>query len=123
MTKNFFRDESGAVTVDWVVLTASLVGIAIAVLLLIAGGLNSASNGIGTQLASTGSVADLIDGNVFIGSLSDYNLAHDESDHAHYEDSEGTRYRHDKETGEFIVQDTGEPVGTVDDDGNISAPS
>ena len=30
MIKNFRNDESGAVTVDWVVLTASIVGLGIA---------------------------------------------------------------------------------------------
>ena len=30
--KNFRRDEDGAVTVDWVVLTAAMVGIAIAII-------------------------------------------------------------------------------------------
>lgn len=29
--KNFRKDESGAVTVDWVVLTAAIVGLAIAI--------------------------------------------------------------------------------------------
>ncbi len=32
LTSNFMKDESGAVTVDWVVLTAAIVGIAIAVI-------------------------------------------------------------------------------------------
>ena len=30
--KNFAKDESGAVTVDWVVLTAAIVGLGIAVM-------------------------------------------------------------------------------------------
>ena len=46
----FINDESGAVTVDWVVLTAAIVGIAIAVLTVIAGGINTASEGINTDL-------------------------------------------------------------------------
>ncbi|RME14776.1 MAG: pilus assembly protein, partial [Alphaproteobacteria bacterium] len=32
LVKNFRNDESGAVTVDWVVLTAAIVGLGIAVL-------------------------------------------------------------------------------------------
>ena len=48
--KRFINDESGAVTVDWVVLTAAIVGIAIAVLTVIAGGINSASVDINTAL-------------------------------------------------------------------------
>ena len=52
----FVKDEDGAVTVDWVVLTAAVVGIAIAVAATIKSGLNSAatsiSAGIGTQVTS-----------------------------------------------------------------------
>ncbi len=48
----FAKDESGAVTVDWVVLTAAIVGIAIAVLTVIAGGINTASNAIDDELES-----------------------------------------------------------------------
>ena len=46
----FTSSESGAVTVDWVVLTAAIVGIAIAVITLISGGIESAANGINTEL-------------------------------------------------------------------------
>ena len=46
----FANDESGAVTVDWVVLTAAIVGIAIAVITLISGGIQNASNGINDEL-------------------------------------------------------------------------
>lgn len=49
----FKDDESGAVTVDWIVLTSAIVGIGMAVILLLSGGINSASNnisnGIGTK--------------------------------------------------------------------------
>ena len=46
LAKRFARDESGAVTVDWVVLTAALVGIALALLGTIGGGLETASQDI-----------------------------------------------------------------------------
>ncbi len=46
----FANDESGAVTVDWVVLTAAIVGIAIAVITLISGGIEDAANGINAEL-------------------------------------------------------------------------
>ena len=52
----FANDESGAVTVDWVVLTAAIVGIAIAVITLISGGIESASNGINDELNNASSV-------------------------------------------------------------------
>ena len=48
----FANDESGAVTVDWVVLTAAVVGIAIAVISLISGGINTAANNINNELAA-----------------------------------------------------------------------
>lgn len=47
---NFSENESGAVTVDWVVLTAAIVGIAIAVVGLISGGVEDASGGINDEL-------------------------------------------------------------------------
>ncbi|MXU65340.1 Flp family type IVb pilin [Oceanomicrobium pacificus] len=50
--KKFIADESGAVTVDWVVLTAAIVGIAIAVLTVVSGGINTASNAISDELES-----------------------------------------------------------------------
>ena len=46
----FINDESGAVTVDWVVLTAAIVGIALAVIALISSGIQDASNGINDEL-------------------------------------------------------------------------
>lgn len=46
----FLRDETGAVTVDWVVLTAAIVGIAISVLIIISGGIQSTSEYISCML-------------------------------------------------------------------------
>ncbi|MEM9250218.1 MAG: pilus assembly protein [Pseudomonadota bacterium] len=54
--KSFGKDEDGAVTVDWVVLTAALVGLGIAVLATIEGGLERVSQGIQDELSS-----DIID--------------------------------------------------------------
>jgi Flp pilus assembly pilin Flp len=56
LAKNFKNDESGAVTVDWVVLTAALVGLGLAVITVVAGGLNTAANAINTDLAGANSV-------------------------------------------------------------------
>ncbi|WP_166417399.1 Flp family type IVb pilin [Cochlodiniinecator piscidefendens] len=51
--KNFKNDESGAVTVDWVVLTAAIVGLGFAVL-----------NAVGTQTATIGdNIATQLDTN------------------------------------------------------------
>lgn len=48
--KNLRHDTSGAVTVDWVVLTALLVGISVGVVTVISKGLNSATASIETEL-------------------------------------------------------------------------
>jgi Flp pilus assembly pilin Flp len=50
--KNLKRDEDGAVTVDWVVLTAAIVGLGIAVLTSVSGGTTSLANKISSNLAS-----------------------------------------------------------------------
>ncbi len=52
----FANDESGAVTVDWVVLTAAIVGIAIAVITLISGGIKDAANDINSELGKAAAV-------------------------------------------------------------------
>jgi Flp pilus assembly pilin Flp len=39
--KNFFNDESGAVTVDWVVLTAAIVGLGMVVMSSVGGGIET----------------------------------------------------------------------------------
>ena len=49
--KRFAQDESGAVTVDWVVLTAAIVGLGIAVLATVSGGLKSVAGNISTDMA------------------------------------------------------------------------
>jgi Flp pilus assembly pilin Flp len=50
--KNFAKDESGAVTVDWVVLTAAIVGIAIAVVAVIKGGVDATATEIADALTA-----------------------------------------------------------------------
>ena len=46
--KTFRSDESGAVTVDWVVLTAALVGLGVVVLGTVRGGINELAGKIET---------------------------------------------------------------------------
>jgi len=48
--KNFRRDEDGAVTVDWVVLTAAIVGLGIAVLTSVGQGTTALGDKISSQL-------------------------------------------------------------------------
>ncbi|MBY4895042.1 hypothetical protein KUL25_19965 [Rhodobacteraceae bacterium N5(2021)] len=48
--KNFAADESGAVTVDWVVLTAALVGLGLAVMAVVSGGVEDLSTEVAQGL-------------------------------------------------------------------------
>lgn len=50
--KTFCKAESGAVTVDWVVLTAALVGLGMIVLVPIAFSTNSASQGVADYISN-----------------------------------------------------------------------
>ncbi|PKP84085.1 MAG: hypothetical protein CVT80_10150 [Alphaproteobacteria bacterium HGW-Alphaproteobacteria-2] len=51
LIKSFKNDESGAVTVDWVVLTAAIVGLGIAVIAAVSTGTTSLGNNISTSLS------------------------------------------------------------------------
>ena len=53
--KNFRNDEDGAVTVDWVVLTAALVGIGVAVV----GGVKTQTEDVGGSIATKVSASKL----------------------------------------------------------------
>jgi Flp pilus assembly pilin Flp len=48
--KNFAKSESGAVTVDWVVLTAAIVGLGLAVLAVVQGGVGNLTGDINSRL-------------------------------------------------------------------------
>ena len=52
LIKTFAKSESGAVTVDWVVLTAALVGLGLAVMAVVSTGVEDASNSVATDLAA-----------------------------------------------------------------------
>ena len=52
LINKFRKDEDGAVTVDWVVLTAAIVGLGIAVLAAVGGGTTSLADKISSQLNS-----------------------------------------------------------------------
>ncbi len=49
----FRKDEDGAVTVDWVVLTAAVVGMGIAVLSQVSGAVATLTSSISTELNGT----------------------------------------------------------------------
>ena len=53
LLKKFRSNESGAVTVDWVVLTAAIVGLGIAVMAVVGGGIMSVSDDIQSEITST----------------------------------------------------------------------
>jgi Flp pilus assembly pilin Flp len=62
LIKNFAKSESGAVTVDWVVLTAALVGLGLAVMAVVSGGVQDLSGEIQASLAT----ADPGNGTAFV---------------------------------------------------------
>ena len=50
MIKNFAADESGAVTVDWVVLTAAIVGLGLAVMAVISNSTETLTKKVGSAM-------------------------------------------------------------------------
>jgi len=48
--KQYLHQEDGAVTVDWVVLTAAIVGLGVAVITVIGQAATDRSNGLGAHL-------------------------------------------------------------------------
>ena len=50
LIKNFAKSEPGAVTVDWVVLTAAIVGLGLAVMAVVSDGVGNLSQDIDNQL-------------------------------------------------------------------------
>lgn len=55
--RQFWLNEDGAVTVDWVVLTAAIVGLGVAVITTIGNGALDTSTGVGAHLSSQNIVA------------------------------------------------------------------
>jgi Flp pilus assembly pilin Flp len=53
--KKFFNDESGAVTVDWVVLTAAIVGLGMVVMSSVGGGIETLGNSVVSDLGGRAS--------------------------------------------------------------------
>jgi Flp pilus assembly pilin Flp len=51
--KSFKNDESGAVTVDWVVLTAAIVGLGLVVMNAVAPGITTLAGKISTSVGAT----------------------------------------------------------------------
>ena len=53
--KAFHKDEAGAVTVDWVVLTAAIVGLGMVVMTTVGGGITGLGDAIVTDLGTRSS--------------------------------------------------------------------
>ena len=53
LIKNFRNDESGAVTVDWVVLTAAIVGLGVVVLNVVGGSIRTVAGEMATEIENT----------------------------------------------------------------------
>ena len=60
--KKFSADESGAVTVDWVVLTAAIVGLGVAVMATVTTEVNGVAGNIGESLSAALNAANNISG-------------------------------------------------------------
>jgi Flp pilus assembly pilin Flp len=50
--KTFVKDEDGAVTVDWVVLTAAVVALGVAAVTTVGGSINTVAGGISTAVSA-----------------------------------------------------------------------
>jgi Flp pilus assembly pilin Flp len=55
--KSFKNDEAGAVTVDWVVLTAAIVGLGLVVMNTVGGAITDASDAVATDIGSASAAA------------------------------------------------------------------
>jgi Flp pilus assembly pilin Flp len=58
--KNFRKDEDGAVTVDWVVLTAAVVGLGIAAVTTVSNGIDAAATDLVTDLGAASDAAEAV---------------------------------------------------------------
>ena len=50
----FLKDEAGAVTVDWVVLTAAVVGLGLVIFAILSPAVNNLTNDISNTMANAG---------------------------------------------------------------------
>jgi hypothetical protein len=69
--QHYLKSENGAVTVDWVVLTAAIVGLGLAVMAVVSGGVADLSGDVNVELASVepGSMYDWTSGGTSLSSL------------------------------------------------------
>jgi Flp pilus assembly pilin Flp len=62
MFMNFIKDETGAVTVDWVVLTAAVVGLGLIVLAAVRPAVSGLATDIGLEVTAAGTAMKAADG-------------------------------------------------------------
>ncbi|WP_170456147.1 hypothetical protein [Ruegeria arenilitoris] len=67
--KNFKNDESGAITVDWVVLTAAVTGLAVIAYALIQGGTESLADDVEAALSDSAISISTGDSNTAVGGI------------------------------------------------------
>ena len=67
MIKTFIASESGAVTVDWVVLTAALVGLGLAVMAVVTTGIEDLTGEIQAELAAADPATSPFGGDAVVG--------------------------------------------------------
>ncbi len=67
LIKNFAKSESGAVTVDWVVLTAAIVGLGLAVMAVVSGGVEDLTGEIQESLVTQNANDDPFAGDATVG--------------------------------------------------------
>ena len=72
--KSFAQSESGAVTVDWVVLTAALVGLGLAVMSVVSSGVENLGTDIQNSLATINPEADPFATNTDVTASNDISL-------------------------------------------------
>ena len=91
---HFIKDETGAVTVDWVVLTAALVGLGLAVMTVVSSGVSNQSDAIDSQLSDgtiiktgfTGNIIAALGGACSEGDCSGHTYSADQLSGLNYDD-------------------------------------
>ncbi len=129
----FLKDESGATSVDWVVLTAAVAAVALGVLSYVASGLNDAINTANADISAIDNISGLIGANPAAyqsGLPTGYMLQNegasknDDGEYTSgqnmYTDSDGRILVADYGTGKVYQGSYDNVVGSTNPDGSIS---
>lgn len=119
---HFKHDESGAVTVDWVVLTSAIVGIGMAVILMISSGINSGSNSISSGVRTSWnfdftikSAQDYFDFGISAHPSNQYQAWRTAREQVHADAPDGYEYDPDLTTTRFVNNSSGIPIYVSED--------